>query len=265
MDTRTVKWTPEFTKEWMRIYQRSYRKNHQDQERAKQLRYRIKYKDKIAEKRKLNNEQRRLYNIKWRAENRDHFNARQVDYRAKRKALGFKYKPKSARTKMLEKLRRKGTKYKAWQKEYQKRAIELIRKNRRNSNKRNRDTINAYRKRKCQTDPSFKISLACRSRMGTFMRSYGIKKDRKIMELLGVPSWDFLKQHLESQFKDGMTWKNHSFYGWHVEHIIPLAHFDLRDNTQLMKAFHYSNLQPLWATPNWIKGGRGKKLYEVKS
>ena len=39
-------------------------------------------------------------------------------------------------------------------------------------------------------------------------------------------------------------------------HIKPLCAFDLTDPEQQAVAFHYSNLQPLWALDNMRKGGR---------
>ncbi len=61
-----------------------------------------------------------------------------------------------------------------------------------------------------------------------------------------------LKTHLESQFKPGMSWDNRS--EWHVDHIRPLASFDLTDPAQFKQAWHYSNLQPLWEAENLSKG-----------
>ena len=54
-----------------------------------------------------------------------------------------------------------------------------------------------------------------------------------------------LKKHIEIQFKEGMSWENHSLNGWHIDHIIPCASFDLTDPDQQKKCFHYTNLQPL--------------------
>ena len=65
-----------------------------------------------------------------------------------------------------------------------------------------------------------------------------------------------LKIHLENQFKPGMTWDNHSFEGWHVDHIIPLSKFNLTNKTELLEACHYTNLQPMWAFDNMSKGAR---------
>jgi hypothetical protein len=47
-----------------------------------------------------------------------------------------------------------------------------------------------------------------------------------------------------------MTWENWAHRGWHLDHIRPLASFDLTDESQLKEAIHYTNLQPLWAEDN---------------
>jgi head-tail adaptor len=63
-----------------------------------------------------------------------------------------------------------------------------------------------------------------------------------------------LKTYLESKFKEGMTWENHGSYGWHIDHIKPLASFDLTDRNLFLEACHYTNLQPLWWQENLTKG-----------
>ena len=42
------------------------------------------------------------------------------------------------------------------------------------------------------------------------------------MELVGC-DLQTLKEYIEKQFKEGMTWENHGFYGWHIDHIIPFS------------------------------------------
>ena len=56
-----------------------------------------------------------------------------------------------------------------------------------------------------------------------------------------------LKKHMESQFKDGMTWENYGREGWHIDHIMPLSKGGSN---------HYTNLQPLWAADNISKGAK---------
>jgi len=64
-----------------------------------------------------------------------------------------------------------------------------------------------------------------------------------------------LASYLESKFQSGMSWDN---YGkgdkfWVIDHIKPLALFDLTDREQRHAANHYTNLQPLWSLHNELK------------
>jgi len=96
-----------------------------------------------------------------------------------------------------------------------------------------------------KTDVSFRLIRRLRNRVYYALKDF--RKDCTTIELLGC-SVERFKSHLESQFQNGMTWKN---YGqWHVDHIRPCASFDLSDAIQLKKCFHYSNTQPLWAKDN---------------
>ena len=63
-----------------------------------------------------------------------------------------------------------------------------------------------------------------------------------------------LKAYLESKFRLGMSWDNWALSGWHIDHIKPLASFDLTDREQFLQACHFTNLQPLWAKENLSKG-----------
>jgi len=65
------------------------------------------------------------------------------------------------------------------------------------------------------------------------------------MKLVGC-TIEFIKGYLEAQFEPNMSWDN---YGeWHIDHILPCASFDLTLPEEQQKCFHYTNLQPLWAT-----------------
>jgi hypothetical protein len=49
-----------------------------------------------------------------------------------------------------------------------------------------------------------------------------------------------------------MTWANHGEV-WEIDHIMPLAAFNLTDPNHLKQASHYTNLRPLWKHLNRIK------------
>jgi hypothetical protein len=80
-------------------------------------------------------------------------------------------------------------------------------------------------------------------------------KDDSTIELLGA-TLTKVKNHIEKQFQEGMSWDNHSLKGWHIDHIKPCASFDLTDPKQQKECFHYTNLQPLWAEDNLRKSDK---------
>ena len=88
-----------------------------------------------------------------------------------------------------------------------------------------------------------------------FLKSKNITKNNSTFNIVGCPPI-FLKEHLEKQFTDGMSWENHGLYGWHIDHIIPLA--SAKTEEEIYKLCHYTNLQPLWSTDNWKKGAKIK-------
>jgi len=104
------------------------------------------------------------------------------------------------------------------------------------------------------------IAYRLRHNLGTRIFKYikGMKSEKgkdKIAGIIGC-SLNELKQHLEKQFTEGMTWDN---YGngknkWSVDHIIPLCKFDYNNKEDFIKAMHYTNIQPLQNSLNCGKG-----------
>ena len=111
------------------------------------------------------------------------------------------------------------------------------------------EKINEYRKNRYKTDPLFRLKLCIRSMV---KRAIKTKRTEKIIGC----TYQELKEHLESQFTEGMSWQNYGKFGWHVDHILPLSWFVLTNPEEVAKANHYTNLQPLWAEDNLFKGNR---------
>ena len=104
-----------------------------------------------------------------------------------------------------------------------------------------------YSKRRMKEDPVFKLTAYMRSRVRHAIYNGFASKKCGTFDLVGCEPLE-LKECLESQFTDGMTWEN---YGkWHVDHIKPCSSFDLTLDEEQRKCFHHSNLQPLWAEDN---------------
>ena len=110
-----------------------------------------------------------------------------------------------------------------------------------------------YQKNRTLADPTYKIRRNLRTIIYQYVkRTKGVKGENTI-ELTGC-SLNELKNHLQKKFKDGMTWEN---YGeWHIDHIKPASSFDLSKIEEQKKAFHYTNLQPLWAKDNLMKSDK---------
>jgi len=144
-------------------------------------------------------------------------------------------------------------KNKNWDSEYHKIWYKDNKKHRKQYLVNNKDQVReshkTYIREREQRDPNFKLANRLRARL--YKITKGLIKSGSAVKDLGC-TIEELKNYLEQQFKKGMTWDN---YGkWHIDHRRPLAKFNLTDRQQFLEACHYTNLQPLWATENIIKG-----------
>jgi hypothetical protein len=114
-----------------------------------------------------------------------------------------------------------------------------------------KETVNKYRRNKRKSDPIYKLTVNMRTRIGMFLKTRNIRKTNTTFKIIGCTP-EFLKKYLEKQFTPGMTWKNHTLNGWHVDHIVPLA--SAKTPEDIDKLMHYTNLQPLWSLDNIKKG-----------
>jgi len=72
-------------------------------------------------------------------------------------------------------------------------------------------------------------------------------------EILGY-TCEQLRSHIESQFKEGMSWENRS--EWHFDHIKPVKAFLDEGITDPAVVNALDNLQPLWAHENLSKNAK---------
>lgn len=121
--------------------------------------------------------------------------------------------------------------------------------------KKNQPRLNARKRYRFANDLQYRIADQLRSRLYQSIKSRSLRKGGCFTKALGC-TFNQLILHLEAQFQDGMTWDNWGVSGWHIDHIVPLASFDLSDPCQFSIACHYTNLQPLWARENLSKGAR---------
>lgn len=138
-------------------------------------------------------------------------------------------------------------------------AVERTRKWQEANLERHREWMRSNRKRRMDSDPAFKASVAMRRRFYMAIRNqvydgWNIRSGQAV-RLLGCTMAEFVA-YIESLWSAGMTWENWTRDGWHIDHIVPLSAFDLSDEDQAKAACHYTNLRPLWAKDNLRKGAK---------
>jgi hypothetical protein len=243
-------------------------KKYKQANKEKILEYYKKYyyanQDKIRAYREANKEKIKIQTKNWREKNLEHKKNLHRNYyknNLEKAKLSNKLwaKKNAERKKILDKNYYEKNKEKHYlvnrvYRELNKEKMDLYDKNYRKINKKRLLANNSvYVKERRKTDVQFKLSLSLRARLNKAVR--GHYKAGSAVKDLGC-SIEELKKYLESKFQEGMAWENHAQTGWHIDHIKPLASFDLTDRNQLLQACHYTNLQPLWAKDNLSKGAK---------
>ena len=106
---------------------------------------------------------------------------------------------------------------------------------------------------KYHNDPIIKLRHRLSCRLREVLKFKSLIKNKTHNDIIGC-SPEFLKEYLENQFAEGMSWDNHGQYSWHIDHIIPLS--SAKTDEEIYKLCHYTNLQPLWAEENLKKSNK---------
>ena len=99
------------------------------------------------------------------------------------------------------------------------------------------------------TDDIFKLKLTMRRNINRYISQKKVSSE----SILGC-SWEELKNYIENQFQDGMTWDNNTVHGWHIDHKYPLS--KAKTEEEVYRLNHYTNLQPLWCYDNLNKSDK---------
>jgi hypothetical protein len=179
---------------------------------------------------------RKEFSSKYYLNNKKKLDAANKEYNRKNKKKLYKYK-KEWYQKNKESARTAGAQWRQNNKEYH---ATYMRERRRN-------------------DPVFRIKGSMGAGMWACLK--GLHKNSRTFSYIDK-SPEELMNYLEKQFTEGMSREN---YGeWHVDHIRPLASFEFDKYKEgsaefealLGEAWHYTNLQPLWAADNISKGAK---------
>ena len=117
----------------------------------------------------------------------------------------------------------------------------------------NPDYHNKYRRDKFKNDTQYRLLCYVRNRIKKYLKTKNLLKNNKTIDIIGCTPQQ-LKFHIESQFLENMSWDNHSLFGWHIDHKIPLS--SAKTEEEIYQLCHYTNLQPLWSEDNLRKSNK---------
>jgi Uri superfamily endonuclease len=130
---------------------------------------------------------------------------------------------KSEKSKNQEEKRKKTEQYKAKRKQY----------------------IKFWAVEKCKTDNLFVLKRRLRARLGWAFNQTKAYKTQKTERYIGT-TWGNCMEFIECQFQECMSWENKN--QWHIDHFFPISM--AKDEKQLTKLLHFTNLRPMWASDN---------------
>jgi len=210
--------------------------------------------ERFAEK--MANDKERL--VRYTTENAEVIRIKQAEKYEKNKEY-YKAKSKENHAKNRERNNKRNSEYQRKNAEYLKQKHNEYRAANRERARRwgkrysdaNRAKINDKLRERRRNDPLMRLKDAIRGSVRAYL---GSKKTRRsaTFEIVGCTP-DFLRSHLEKQFKPGMTWENYGSH-WHVDHRIPLASGTTPE--EVMGLSHWTNLQPLEALENLLKSDK---------
>ena len=227
--------------------------NDKDEEKKKE--YYLQNKDKVKEYLLQRKEARKEYPRKWYLQHRDEKKEYQKKY-----ALEHK-----------EEIKKKNKKYNLEHKDENKK-YRLQNKNRAKEIRlQHKDEIRvrvrAWSKNKYNKDPIYRrvnrMRAKCRLIIIKIIKHGDITEKNNIdcLKLFGT-TVDGFKKHIENQFTDTMSWYNHGHIynpdAWQLDHIIPIGSFDFTIEENFIKAFHYTNTQPLMSSDHLEKSSKEK-------
>jgi len=214
-----------YCKECRKLETKEYYKKNSTKIINKSQEYRMKnpkkIKDGLKNYRVKNLEKIKQIRIKW-SESENGKKSKQKHYKSNSEIIKLKVKEYKKKNPEKEIERRNSEKYKKYMKNYSKK----------------------YREDK----PYF---ILWRSVLRNSLKRIGTKKEDKTNELLGYSAKE-LKEHIEKQFVDGMSWEN--WGEWHLDHIKPVSSFDKSEKLSIINSL--DNLQPLWAADNLKKSNK---------
>ena len=100
------------------------------------------------------------------------------------------------------------------------------------------------------------FTLACnlRSRTNKAFKSQIVTKTNKTIDLLGC-SHSFFQRWIIHQLFGNLSLENYGSV-WQIDQCLPIASFNLLDESDMKKCFNWINLRPMYSNENNSKGAK---------
>jgi hypothetical protein len=194
--------------------------------------------DKLPEDERRRRERQR--HQKWVATNREYV-------RTKNREGWVKNKTEKSR-KFKEWRQKNPEKAKASSDNWRRRNLDRVRANKRSP--RARQTARAYQNARYSQDSTYLLMRRLRAAYQRAVKRAGRGKPDTTLKMMGA-GWPSIRKYLEK--KAGFLPGQCDWDVFHVDHIRPLASFNLADTEQVRRAMHWSNLQLLVQAANLSK------------
>lgn len=114
-----------------------------------------------------------------------------------------------------------------------------------------------WSKKKYRTDPVFNLTVKSRSAVRSLIKRKGLAAGGGSSRYLPFTRIE-LVAHIEKQFKDGMSWDDLLAGRIHIDHITPVAAFNIKElgDSEFLPCWSLANLRPIWASENLEKSDR---------
>jgi hypothetical protein len=196
-----------------------------------------------------------MYKVEWKKRNPEKVKEQRKRY-AEKHPETLAAKSKRYRERYPETIAIFNKKYREENPEFvQKLKKDWIAKNVDRINKKRRETI----REKLSNDVKYANNYRLKLKMANSInKSLNGQKNKTPWENLVNYSLQDLMNHLENNFKPGMTWENRGKNGWHIDHKRPIASFNIISpmDENFRMCWALSNLQPLWEFENLSKGSK---------
>ncbi len=116
--------------------------------------------------------------------------------------------------------------------------------------KNNRQHLNNKFNLRWKNDVEFKIKKSCQKHLLNNLKN----KQKSTMKYFSCDI-NFFIEWIEFCFTKNMTINNHGTI-WHLDHVIPVSTFDLKNQDEVYLCFHYLNYMPLLAYDNTSKNNK---------